>query len=86
MRTWRTGGRVRPVRRQKTSSSGGDSGCANAAFSSTSQFDHVGAPKTDASTLVESAEGTNAIATGLPVEPFWSPVGAGPACGFGSGK
>src|SRR6266536_3539581 len=39
----------------------------------------------DASTLVESADGTNAIATGLLVEPFWSPVGAGPACGFGSG-
>src|SRR5215471_2042858 len=39
----------------------------------------------DARTLVESEDGTNAIAIGLSVEPLALPVGAGGACGFGTG-
>src|SRR6266511_1666754 len=39
----------------------------------------------EASTLVESADGTKAMATGLFGEPFWSPLGAGGAAGLGSG-
>src|SRR5438309_10487875 len=39
----------------------------------------------DASTFCESADGTKAMLTGLLVEPFWSPVGAGGAAGFATG-
>ncbi len=38
----------------------------------------------EASTFCESADGTNAMLIGLLVEPFWSPVGAGGATGFGT--
>src|SRR2546430_17344409 len=37
----------------------------------------------EARTLVESADGTKAIVTGLSVEPLALPVGAGGACGLG---
>src|SRR2546421_11345602 len=38
----------------------------------------------EASTFCESADGTNAMVTGLLAEPFWSPVGAGGAAGLGT--
>src|SRR5438552_10693674 len=38
----------------------------------------------EASTFCESADGTNAMLTGLLVEPFWSPVGIGGAAGLGN--
>src|SRR5437868_794355 len=38
----------------------------------------------EARTFWESADGTKAMLTGLPVEPFWSPLGIGGAAGFGT--